>query len=112
MDSQRLDMYITTNSKYFEQEKLPYIKARLKDVEENRWDSVQFIQYKDPTVSLVISVLVGEFGVDRFYIGDIGLGIAKLLTCGGLGIWYIVDWFLIMGSTRERNMDKLNEVLD
>jgi TM2 domain-containing membrane protein YozV len=46
-------------------------------------------------------------GIDRFLIGDVGLGIAKLLTCGGLGVWTIVDLFLIMGSTRERNFEKI-----
>jgi hypothetical protein len=34
---------------------------------------------------------------------DTGLGIAKLLTCGGLGIWTIVDWFLIMGANKEKH---------
>jgi hypothetical protein len=33
------------------------------------------------------------------------MGIGKLLTCGGLGIWAIIDWFLIMGATREKNME-------
>ncbi len=112
MDSQKVDMYLMANSKYFDQDQLPNIKARLKALEDDRWDSIQFIQYKDPTTSLIISVIIGEFGIDRFFIGDIGLGIAKLLTCGGFGIWYIVDWFLIMGATRDRNLSKLNEVLE
>ena len=43
----------------------------------------------------------GYLGIDRFLIGDTGLGIAKLLTCGGLGVWTIIDWFLIMGATSE-----------
>ncbi len=111
MDSQKVDMFLMTNGKYFDQDQLPYIKARLKEVDENRWDSIQFLQFKDPTTSLIISVIIGELGIDRFYIGDVGLGIAKLLTCGGFFIWYIVDWFLIMGSTRDRNLAKLNEVL-
>ncbi|MDR2683285.1 MAG: TM2 domain-containing protein, partial [Dysgonamonadaceae bacterium] len=66
---------------------------------EEKWNRVQMLQLKDPTVTLVISLLVGALGIDRFFIGDVGLGIGKLLTCGGLGIWTIVDWFLIMAAT-------------
>ena len=46
---------------------------------------------KDWTTALVLSLLLGSLGVDQFYLGNTGLGIAKLLTCGGLGIWAIID---------------------
>jgi TM2 domain-containing membrane protein YozV len=69
------------------------------------------MQFKDPTISLIISILVGALAIDRFLIGDIGLGIAKLLTCGGLGIWAIVDWFLIMGRTKEKNFEMFQQIV-
>jgi TM2 domain-containing membrane protein YozV len=50
-------------------------------------------------------------GIDRFFIGDVGLGIAKLLTCGGLTIWAIVDLFLIMSAAKEKNLQALQEAL-
>jgi hypothetical protein len=72
---------------------------------------VQTLQFKDPTISLIISILIGALAIDRFLIGDIGLGIAKLLTCGGLGIWVIVDWFLIMGRTKEKNFEMFQQIV-
>ena len=69
------------------------------------------MQFKDPTTALIISIFGGAYGIDRFYIGDTGLGIAKLLTCGGLGIWAIIDWFLIQGLTREKNMETFHNYL-
>jgi TM2 domain-containing membrane protein YozV len=66
---------------------------------------------KDPTTSLIVSILAGSLGIDRFIIGDTGLGIGKLLTCGGFGIWAIVDWFMIQKATREKNMQKIQHLM-
>ena len=50
---------------------------------------------KSKTVALILSILVGELGVDRFYLGYVGLGILKLVTVGGFGIWWLIDVILI-----------------
>ncbi len=51
---------------------------------------------KELMTTAIISWLVGIFGVDRFYLGYTGLGVAKLLTFGGCGIWAIIDLVLII----------------
>ena len=54
---------------------------------------------KNKTVALVLSFFLGYLGADRFYLGYTGLGIAKLLTFGGLGVWSLIDFIrLLMGS--------------
>jgi len=54
-------------------------------------------------VALLFCVLLGVFGVHRFYVGKIGTGILMLLTLGGVGIWTMIDLILIaVGSFRDK----------
>ena len=46
---------------------------------------------KDWTTLLILSILLGGLGADRFYAGQIGLGVLKLLTLGACGIWSLID---------------------
>jgi TM2 domain-containing membrane protein YozV len=55
-------------------------------------------------VTWLFSLLLGSLGVDRFYLGKIGTGIAKLLTLGGLGIWSLVDLIVTLaGKQTDKN---------
>ena len=104
MDAQKVDMFMMMNSKYFESYHLNSVREKLLSLDDSKSSIVHSLQFKEPTTALIISIFGGAYGIDRFYIGDTGMGVGKLLTCGGLGIWAIIDWFMIQGATREKNM--------
>ena len=63
---------------------------------------------KDWLTTLLLSLFAGFLGIDRFYMGYTGLGILKLCTCGGAGIWALIDLILIaMNKMKDANGNAL-----
>jgi TM2 domain-containing membrane protein YozV len=104
MDNQTNLLFMNC-AKYFPEESIPAIRQTLEEIGPQRAQQALAMEYKDPTVALILSLVcfLGFSGIDRFYIGDIGYGVAKFITAGGCGIWAIIDLFLITGATKEKN---------
>ncbi|EEO23246.1 MULTISPECIES: TM2 domain-containing protein [Helicobacter] len=83
------------------------VQERLKKLPEDKLSMLTTIQLKNPTTGLIL----GLISVDRFYKGDIGLGIAKICTFCGFGIWWLVDLFLVPKGIKVDNLNKLNMML-
>ena len=111
MEAHKVDMFLMSHGKYFEARQVPFIQENLSNTDNSRFLTLQSLNLHDPTIILILSLVAGHFGVDRFLIGDTGLGVAKLLTCGGLGIWTVVDWFIIMNRTRQKNIENLTAAI-
>lgn len=108
MNIQKVEMYLMINGKYFPAYQIARIKEQLINSDESLWERLETLELKDPATAIVTSLMGGTFGIDRFLLGDVGLGIGKLLTCGGFGIWTIVDWFMIQDAAKDKNYNALN----
>lgn len=111
MDKNKVDMYIMTNQKYFPNDKIMTIRERLLAMDDEKFMQLTYVELKDPTTILLISIFLGQLGIDRFLIGDVGMGILKLLTFGLCGILTIIDWFTISNETKELNYRNIMNVL-
>lgn len=111
MDAQKVDMFLISNAKNFETTQIPFIKEKLLALDDSCFLLVSSADYKSPTTLLVVSLLVGGLGVDRFMLGDIGMGILKLLTGGCFGILTIIDWFNVMKKTRQKNFEEFMQIV-
>ena len=118
------DSFLSANTANFPSEQLPSLRERLAQLDDSQANQViAAADVKNPTTALILSIFLGGFGVDRFYIGHTGLGIGKLLVTlllpiVTLGIslffswiWIVVDWFLIMNATKAANLEAINTAL-
>ncbi|OQB15256.1 MAG: TM2 domain protein [Firmicutes bacterium ADurb.Bin193] len=111
MDANKLDMFMMSNSKFFPEEKLMFLKEKLAAMDDSRFSTISMVEFKDPTTMLLVSVFLGSLGIDRFMLGDTAMGILKLLTVGLCGILTIVDWFIISNRTKELNFMKIMSLI-
>lgn len=96
-------------------ENLPQLQRALENASDCVYERVSFLPTRSPLITLLLSVFCGAFGVDRFYIGDIGLGITKLLLCTpciiftfGIGsLWTLLDIYFCYEKAKKMNFDNL-----
>lgn len=99
------------------QDKIPaesamILQDQLKNVPEDRTSPLMGIQLKSPMVGLILGLCFGFLGVDRFYKGDVVLGIVKLLIgWATLFIWPTIDLFLVWKGIKKDNLAKIQNLL-
>ncbi len=110
MTPEQIDNILMVNAGKFSPEAIETLRERLQNADQTT-AMMAFSNLRGTDLMLVISVLVGSLGVDRFMLDDIVLGLLKLFTAGGCGIWTIIDWFTIGDRTRQYNTQKLLSML-
>lgn len=103
MDEQKINLWLGSNAKYFDATQIPILREKLKNASDEQYLAVQTQSYIDPTVTAIISVLLGRLGIDRFMVGDIGMGVLKLLTGGLCGVLWLIDIFTISKKVKNKN---------
>lgn len=111
MEQNKIDMFVMQNSKCFTAYQLQTIKDALAKLDDSKFMHISSLQLKDPTTMLVISILIGSLGIDRMMLGEAGLGVLKLLTCGGCYVWWIIDMINIQDKARQYNFDLVKNAL-
>lgn len=106
MTKEQVDQLISINADKLAPEFIETIRERLFNADEGVAQAA-FANLKGSTMMFLIAFFLGGYGVDRFMLGETGLGVAKLLTCGGCGIWALIDLFTVGGRTKKYNSEKI-----
>lgn len=94
------------------EDKAILLRQKLETVDDKIMSDIASLSLYNPTHILLFSIFLGGFGVDRFMIGDTGVGVAKLIfgwfTCG---IWPLIDIFVTYKRAKEKNITKIFSIL-
>ena len=102
MTKEQIDQLLSENEGKFTEDKIEQIRERLADVDEGAAQAA-FGNLKSPGKAFLFAF--SPF--DRFYLGQVGLGILKWFTCGGCFIWLIIDLFTAKDRARQYNSNKV-----
>lgn len=108
MESKNVNALLMQYKDYIPDESVLSLRASLEKASDSSYENLIAVPVKKPTTALILSIFLGGLGVDRFYIGDVGLGITKLLL-GWLtfGIWALVDIFLCYKKAKQVNFNNI-----
>lgn len=87
MKQETIQMFLMKNGKCFDTYQTIEIQKRLEEIDDSKAGVILGTSYQDPTLMILIAFILG---IERFFLDDIGLGILKIVTCNGCGIWWVV----------------------
>ncbi len=106
MEKSKVDFFLASNSDKFEAAALMSMKDTLEKMDDEQFIILQGADYRSPTIIFIIAFFLGW---ERFFLNDIGMGVLKVLTCQGLGVWWLVDLFTAFSRTKRYNFNKFME---
>lgn len=108
MEANKVNALLMQYKDYIPDESILNLRSMLERASDKAYDNLVAVPIKKPVTTLFLSIFLGGLAVDRFYIGDVGIGIAKLLlgwlTCG---IWALIDIFLTYKKTKQKNLENI-----
>ena len=108
MKQELVNAFMLKNGNCFDIMQAQDVQRKLLEVDDSKAALFLSLNLQDPTVMLIISILTGW---ERFFLNDIGLGILKVITCYGCGIWWLIDIYSVKNRTFNYNYRKFNEIL-
>lgn len=108
MKPEIVQAFMLKNGECFDMMAVQDVQNKLAEVDDAKSALLMSMSLQKPTVMLIIAIVLGW---ERFFLDDIGLGVVKVITCYGCGIWWLIDIFSAQRRTYEYNYKKFNETL-
>ena len=101
-------MWLGITAENFDIQDISLVRENLEKIDEDKLILLQATSFQKPSTILLIAIFLGW---ERFWLEDIGLGIVKIVTCYGCGIWWLIDIFSAKKRAQKYNLEKFMKVV-
>ena len=108
MDKSKVNMWLGITAENFDIQDISLVRENLEKIDEDKLILLQATSFQKPSTILLIAIFLGW---ERFWLEDIGLGIVKIVTCYGCGIWWLIDIFSAKKRAQKYNLEKFMKVV-
>ena len=108
MDKSKVNMWLGINAENFDIQDLILVRENLEKIDEDKLMFLHAASFQKPSTILLIAIFLGW---ERFWLEDIGLGVVKIITCYGCGIWWLVDIFSAKKRAQKYNFEKFMKAM-
>ncbi len=108
MSPELVQSFLVRYSDCFDTMAIIDVQNKLNELDDSKFGVLMSMSLQKPTVILLIAILLGW---ERFFLDDISAGVLKVLTCQGLGIWWLIDIFTAQRRTYQYNYRRFTETL-
>ncbi|MBQ7797681.1 MAG: TM2 domain-containing protein [Clostridia bacterium] len=108
MENNKVNAYLSQYKDSIPSDKMVVLKNSLVKASDDCEENLAMVKLRNPIVILLMSIFLGGLGIDRFMLGDVGLGVCKLLFGWlTLGIWPFIDIFMCYKRAKEKNLQEI-----
>ena len=108
MENSKINMFLGMKAENFNQQDLMVIRQRLEGMDDDKFYMIQGTELQKPSTILLIAIFLGW---ERFWLDDVTLGVVKIITAYGCGIWWLIDIFTAQKRAKKYNFNKINQAL-
>lgn len=106
-DKSKVDFFMAANANKFDAGVLMEVRKTLSGMTDNQFMALQAVWFREPALIFAIAFICGW---ERFFLDDVLLGVLKIITLYGLGLWWLVDLFTAMSRAKKFNYNRFVQV--
>jgi hypothetical protein len=100
MEKDKVNLWLGMNAENFNPHDLMIVKDKLERMDDDKLFLIQSASFQKPQTILLLAIFLGW---ERFWLDDVALGVVKIITCYGCGIWWLIDIFTASDRAKKYN---------